>query len=95
MKEVAAYFQKTFKIPVVLDVRALDDIGIDPSHPVTNQAPPASGSARTAHTGAGRSAWSRVYIKAIPGRLIVRQTERVHARIELLLRKLGVEYHRS
>ena len=35
LKDVAAYIQKTHKIPVVLDVKALDDIGTDRSQPVT------------------------------------------------------------
>ena len=41
------------------------------------------------------SARDDVYIKAVPGRLIVRQTERVHVGIEFLLRKLGVAYQRG
>ena len=35
-----------------------------------------------------------VYIKAVPGRLIVRQTERVHGKIEQFLSKLGVTYQK-
>ncbi len=34
------------------------------------------------------------YIKAVPGRLIVRQTERVHGKIEQFLSKLGVAYQK-
>lgn len=35
-----------------------------------------------------------VYVKPVPGRLIVRQTERVHGKIERFLSKLGVVYQK-